>query len=411
MIRSQGLDSNELSSQPISRRAAIFGMGAGGLALALGGIGFIGKTRAPSLPRSPEAALPSVPPEGTTMYTYRGHTGVINTAVWSPSSGRIASGSADKSVQVWQATTGGDVLVYKGHTGAVNGAAWSPDGKYLASASDDGTAHIWDAVTGHQIVVYKGHTGAIDTVAWSPDGTRVVSSGEDGTAQVWSVATGRQVLAYRPHLGRVYSSVWWPHSKYVVSAGQNGAVHVWDSTTGKTAFVFLKHGAAVQQARWSPNGAFLAVCSLRDKAVRVWDARTRRLVYTYRGQPHGVQAITWSPDSKYIASAGPDGMIAIWHATTGARVFSFLDPSGTVAATPTASGPVTHKAGGTSANQVPGSGAATEELAVLQEPADGLWLDGEVSGTKTVDWSTNGNYYSSGGHNGSVTVTATGSRW
>jgi WD40 repeat protein len=192
-------------------------------------------------------------------------------------------------------------------------------------------------------------------------------------------------------------------------------VHVWDATTGKTAFVFLRHGAAVQQARWSPDGAYLAVCSLGDRVVRVWYAKDRRLVYTYRGQPHGVQAIAWSPDSKYIASAGPDGMIAIWHATTGARVFSFMDPSGTAAAPPAVPGSVTPAAGRRS-DLMPDGNAAPEELAASQTTAGTVLLDGTASGTKSVNWSTNSNYWSSGGGSGggggsgSVTVTATGSR-
>ena len=65
---------------------------------------------------------------------------------------------------------------------------------------------------------------------------------------------------------------------------------------------------------------------------------------------------------------------------------------------------------------MPDGNAAPEELAVSQTPASTVLLDGTASGTKTVDWSTNGNYWSSGGgsgsggSSGSVTVTATGSR-
>ena len=107
------MDSNDVSSRPISRRAVVLGMGAGGLALALGGIGFIEarKAHASWIPGSQGAAPSDAAFAGTTVYTYRGHTGVVNVAVWSPSNVRIASGSADKSVHVWHATTGRDVLV------------------------------------------------------------------------------------------------------------------------------------------------------------------------------------------------------------------------------------------------------------------------------------------------------------
>lgn len=74
---------------------------------------------------------------------------------------RIASGGADATVQVWavsakgkggqhgQATTvptiQGDVLLYRGHSAQVTAVSWSPDGQRIASASADGTVQLWQA--------------------------------------------------------------------------------------------------------------------------------------------------------------------------------------------------------------------------------------------------------------------------
>jgi len=124
---------------------------------------------------------------GTTLITYPGHTyetGVLAVA-WSPDGQRIASGSGDKTVQVWDAATGGNALIYRGHASWVNAAAWSPDGRRIASAGWDDTVQVWDAVTGDIIFTYHGHTKGVEAVAWSPDGQRIASASNDDSVRVW----------------------------------------------------------------------------------------------------------------------------------------------------------------------------------------------------------------------------------
>jgi len=42
-------------------------------------------------------------PGGTALYTYRGHSSAVGAVAWSPDGKHIASGSIDKTVQVWEA--------------------------------------------------------------------------------------------------------------------------------------------------------------------------------------------------------------------------------------------------------------------------------------------------------------------
>jgi WD40 repeat protein len=52
--------------------------------------------------------------------------------------------------------------------------AFSPDGQCIASASIDRTICVWDATTG-QVVAgpFTGHTDSVTSVAFSPDGQRI----------------------------------------------------------------------------------------------------------------------------------------------------------------------------------------------------------------------------------------------
>ena len=50
-----------------------------------------------------------------------------------------------------------DELTLVGHAGGVKSVAFSPDGQRLASGSRDQTVKIWDSATGKELFALKGH--------------------------------------------------------------------------------------------------------------------------------------------------------------------------------------------------------------------------------------------------------------
>jgi WD40 repeat protein len=73
--------------------------------------------------------------------------------------------------------------------------AFLPDGKRLASGSADRIVKLWDAVTGRELATLKEHEAWTFSVAFSPDDKRLATGSSDGTVKLWVAATEQEVLA------------------------------------------------------------------------------------------------------------------------------------------------------------------------------------------------------------------------
>lgn len=260
------------------------------------------------------------PSEHVHPFTYRGHDAGVTAVAWSPDSHRVVSGSWDKTVQIWNALSGEHVTICRGHTDAVLTVAWSPDGKYIASGSADGTVRLWDAATGAQHYVYRGHTDSVNTVSWSPDSLRLASGSSDKTVQILDAATGEHIFTYRGHTGTVSSASWSPDGTRIASGSWDKTVQVWEAATGKVAYIYQGYNVKAAQINysqgvlpdlifvvaWSHNGKRIAAvtqvyCGDNCGVVVSWDADTERNFTFYQDMP--VFALAWSPDDTRFVTA------------------------------------------------------------------------------------------------------------
>jgi serine/threonine protein kinase len=111
----------------------------------------------------------------------------IWSVAWSPDGKSLALASNYKDVQVWNANDGTHLFDYAGHTGLVYHVAWSHDGRHIASASSDKTVQVWEATAGRHVYTYSGHTDSVRSVSWSPDNNRLASGSWDKTVRVWQI--------------------------------------------------------------------------------------------------------------------------------------------------------------------------------------------------------------------------------
>ena len=100
----------------------------------------------------------------------------IRTIAWNPTGHLIATGSADRTLRIWnpEKPQVKNSTELRGHTGAIERTAWNPTKEAeLASVSSDGTCKFWDVRSKTcTATVQLGGEGL--TVAWAGDGSVVM---------------------------------------------------------------------------------------------------------------------------------------------------------------------------------------------------------------------------------------------
>jgi WD40 repeat protein len=214
--------------------------------------------------------------------------------------------------------------VYRGHRAAVTTVAWSPDGLYLASGSVDKTVQVWRAANGALHSTFVGHTSPVTALAWNAESTSLISAGdENGKVRVWNAVRDEQEAGYMGQRGRVLSLTWPdPYSttrttpvNVILSGAEDGTVQVWDAVSGKTTTTYTGQGGVRALLSSSPDRVLLAG---DDHIIHHWEILAGRTLtpVTYEGHTGAVNALTWIDENNTFASASDDGTVRTWSTTS-----------------------------------------------------------------------------------------------
>jgi len=257
------------------------------------------------------AAFPSNP-----YKVLPGHSDAVCSIAFSHDGALLASGSADGTIRLRNATTGEDIRTLEGHSWGVTCVAFSSDGRLLASASLDKRIMVWDVATGTCVHTLSGHTGSVQSVAFDPSGTYLASGSTDHTAVLWWVTDGTPVRSFEGHDDEVSSVAFTPDGKVLVSASVDARIMCWDVASGGLIRTFPGHAGPIRSIAISGDGRLLASGS-EDKTIRVWDLPSECLAYSVAGHVGEVKIITWTQNGSRVVTGSADGTVKLWDASTG----------------------------------------------------------------------------------------------
>jgi hypothetical protein len=324
------------------------------------------KTPVPELAPSVTAAIePAISrPDFVLDHTLKGHSGWVTGVAFSSDGRRLASGSWDQTVKLWDVPTGKELNVVgskmskmkevqavafsrDGHWLAVENSndtvtlwdattetethtlpsnkplrplgknwvysiAFSPDGRWLASGVDDKTVRIWDVRSGRAVRDLTGLRRSVIYAAFSPDGRWLASGDDDKSIRIWEVSSGKEIRRLTGgHKKPIYAVAFSPNGRWLASASADKTIKLWDIEAGREVQTLTGHGDQVTSVSYSPDGRWLASGS-RDKTIKIWDVETGQELQTLGAHDHPIYTVTFDSTGRWLASGSEDGTINLW---------------------------------------------------------------------------------------------------
>ncbi|WP_345548971.1 hypothetical protein [Streptomyces lannensis] len=182
--------------------------------------------------------------------TLEGHTGKISgiCEAYFGDTWLLVTASDDRTVRVWDASTGENVHTLHGHRSRVRSvcALEAGDTPLIASISDD-SVNVWDAVTADLLYSFYGqNSGVCGICSVVVEGNQLLATSTFEEVRIFEPLTGAIVQRLNGHEGIVYalcSSTLGGRSR-LISAGRD-AVRVWDAESGELLRTLGSHARHV----------------------------------------------------------------------------------------------------------------------------------------------------------------------
>ncbi|GLI67244.1 hypothetical protein VaNZ11_011426, partial [Volvox africanus] len=272
----------------------------------------------------------------------------------------LASGSKDREVRLWEATSGRCLGVGVGHVGAVNGIALSRKSlRFLVSVGSDKLIEVWDiapavalladsdkwsnggpvvqdevkaakkqkteeaaATAGplqlRAIAAVAGHDKDINAVAVAPNDQLVATASQDRTARVWSLPDLVQVSVLRGHKRGVWAVEFAPLERALLTASGDKTIKIWSLSDCSCMRTLEGHTASVLRASFLSGGTQV-LSTGADGLLKLWNVASGECVNTFDEHEDKIWALaTGGNQEGMLATGGGDALVCLWADSTEA---------------------------------------------------------------------------------------------
>ncbi|KAK6111156.1 Guanine nucleotide-binding protein subunit beta-2-like 1 [Brugia pahangi] len=250
----------------------------------------------------------------------KGHGHFVSDVVMSSDGQFALSGSWDKTLRLWDLTTGVTSRQFVSHTKDVLSVAFSADNRQIVSGSRDKTIKLWNTLAQCKYTVSEDcHTDWVSNVRFSPSSSNpvIVSAGWDKIVKVWNLANCKLKTNHIGHTGYINTVTVSPDGSLCASGGKDGNAMLWDLNEGKHLYT-LGGNDVINALAFSPNRYWL--CAAVGPVVKIWDLEDKKPVDELKldvmggakSAPPQCISLAWSADGQTLYAGYTDNVIRIW---------------------------------------------------------------------------------------------------
>ncbi|PLB40083.1 40S ribosomal RACK1 domain-containing protein [Aspergillus candidus] len=250
-----------------------------------------------------------------------GHSHIVSDCVISSDGAYALSASWDKSLRLWELSSGASTRTFTGHTNDVLSVSFSADNRQIVSGSRDRTIKLWNTLGDCKFTITdKGHSDWVSCVRFSPNPQNpvIVSAGWDKLVKVWELASCRLQTDHIGHTGYINTVTISPDGSLCASGGKDGTTMLWDLNESKHLYS-LHAGDEIHALVFSPNRYWL--CAATTTSITIFDLEKKSKVdelkpeYIEKGkksnEPECV-SLAWSADGQTLFAGYTDNKIRAW---------------------------------------------------------------------------------------------------